>query len=290
LFIYNASAQVQPDSLILPFPATSSFQGNSGTCATDLLLNQFRLSKAFIKQEALMNEAIRTAIVRLNNDTIVLPVVFHILSKNPSAITDAVIKAGLADLNDAFAKRGAWSGSKGVDTKIRFCLARVHPDGGNTTGINRVETHWGDHVNPLIEDAKVKATAQWDPQRYINIWLVNSIDLENIAAFECGNWFRLGTAGYATLPPNTGPLDGIVSTGFGLVLAHEWGTTLGYTILSKAFVPTTIAPLMGTGFAIPRLMAATGPPLLAPIHKIAVIQIPYPITAMAILLKTYPTP
>ena len=227
LFIYNASAQVQPDSLILPFPATSSFQGISGTCATDLLLNQFRLSKAFIKQEALMNEAIRTAIVRLNNDTIVLPVVFHILSKNPSAITDAVVKAGLADLNDAFAKRGAWSGSKGVDTKIRFCLARVHPDGGNTTGINRVETHWGDHVNPLIEDAKVKATAQWDPQRYINIWLVNSIDLENIAAFECGNWFRLGTAGYATLPPNTGPLDGIVSTGFGLVLAHEMGHYLG---------------------------------------------------------------
>ena len=77
-----------------------------------------------------------------------------------------------------------------------------------------------------IEDARLKNLIQWDPSRYINIWLVTSIVGESYADFSCGIWYRLGVGGYASMPPGGGSLDGILITGFGR-LAHEMGHYLG---------------------------------------------------------------
>jgi hypothetical protein len=224
---FIVSGQLKDSAFILPYPSQPSVASGGPVCGSDALLNQLRKSPDFLKREAEMNEAISRAVRLYNDDTIVLPVVFHLLADDPNAIPDQQIINGLADLNDAFAKRGAWSGSKGVDTKIRFCFARKDPEGGNTTGINRVNTHWGKFINPLIEDAKMKATAQWDPARYINIWFIPRIEQEGITEFVCGVWSRSRVAGYATMPPGGGPTDGIVITGFGLLLAHEMGHYLG---------------------------------------------------------------
>ncbi len=174
-----------------------------------------------------MNRQIAGSVGLFSNDSVVLPVIFHILSDDPYSISDQTIINGLQELNDAFSKKGKWSASKGVDTKIRFCLAQKDPDGGNSTGITRVVTHWGNHLNTPAEDSQMKATAQWDPTRYINIWYVQSIEWEIIAQFGCGIWTRLRSGGYATMPPGGGAYDGIVTTGFGNLLAHEMGHYLG---------------------------------------------------------------
>ena len=228
LFSYAAVGQ-QTDSVFKPpFPSKTNTGGSGNSfCGTDLLLKSLRKSAAYVKAEEQMNQQIASAIRLLDDDTILLPVVFHILADDPYAIPDDEILKGLADLNDAFAKRGNWSGSKGVDTKIRFCLARKDPDGGNATGITRVSSHWGNHVNPLIEDAKMKTTAQWDPSRYINIWYLRSMEQEGMVEFSCGVWTRGRIGGYATMPPGGSPTDGVVITGFGLLLAHEMGHYLG---------------------------------------------------------------
>ena len=232
IFIFFLSVNVVwgqfPDSLVKPpFPSNPSIGTGSAVCGSDLLLLGQRKSSAFLKREENMNKEIANAVRLLSNDSVVLPVVFHILADDPYAIPDQTILDGLKELNDAFAMRGPWSASIGVDTKIRFCLAQKDPDGGNTTGITRVVTHWGNHVNTPAEDARMKATAQWDPARYINIWYVRSIEWEIIAEFSCGVWTRLRAGGYATFPPGGGESDGIVITAFGNLIAHEMGHYLG---------------------------------------------------------------
>jgi len=210
-----------PDSLKLS-PAIAS-----GFCANDIMLDRLRKDPVYKAKEDKMNNEILNASRTLIPDTIYLPVVFHIINPNPASITDIQILNGLNDLNDAFGKTGAYSASLGADTKIRFCIAQNDPDGGNSTGITRTETFYSTNLNMDNEDGRLKNLVQWDPSRYINIWLVSNIRGEAYAEFTCGSWFRLGVGGYATMPPGGGSLDGIVISGFGKVLAHEMGHYLG---------------------------------------------------------------
>jgi len=151
-----------------------------------------------------------------------LPVVFHIIHQNgPENISDAAVLTAFNNLNDAFANTNFYGGNDGVDTKIQFCLAKRDPNGNPTTGINRV-------VSPLTNasfatDIQLKNLIRWNPQEYINIWLVSSI--------EGG-----GIAGYAYLPfSHGGPEDGIVMLGSIMptlggghsTLVHEMGHYLG---------------------------------------------------------------
>jgi gliding motility-associated-like protein len=158
---------------------------------------------------------------------ITLPVVFHIVNQNPSAIPDQDILDALQNLNEAFSKSGAYAASLGADTKIRFCLAKKDPDGGITNGITRTTSYFSENFNPVIEDARLKNLVQWDPSRYINIWFVKTLEQEIFPQFSCGKWLRLRGGGYATLPPNAGPLDGIVLTALKTMLVHEMGHYLG---------------------------------------------------------------
>ena len=77
-----------------------------------------------------MNLDIRNAIDSVG-DTIYLPVIVHIINPIPFSIADAQIINGINLLNDAYSKSGIYSASPGADTKIRFCLAKKDPEGGN---------------------------------------------------------------------------------------------------------------------------------------------------------------
>ena len=68
---------------------------------------------------------------------VTIPVVVHIVSGNPDAVSDALIKAAIDDLNHAFAHTGPYASGPGANTGIRFCLATTDPDGGITSGITR---------------------------------------------------------------------------------------------------------------------------------------------------------
>ncbi len=195
-------------------------------CSYDGMLERWRKDPVFRQREQDINNIIRQYNRPLANDTLTLPVVVHIVNPNPFFISDAQVIAGINDLNDAFSKSGAYSASAGVDTKTRFCIAKISPEGGVTTGITRTSSYYGNDLNMDNEDDRLKGLIQWDPTRYINIWLITNIHGEAYSNFSCGVWTRLGVGGYATMPP-TSSLDGIVVTAFGKLLAHEMGHYLG---------------------------------------------------------------
>jgi gliding motility-associated-like protein len=196
-------------------------------CGTDKIMEQLRQNAAFVQQEQQTNNRILSGTGILNEEIVTLPVVFHIVSRKPEHITNGLVQDAVKELNDAFGKGGKYAASKGADTRIRFCLAQTDPEGGITTGITRTPSFFGGHLNPVIEDRKLKLLVQWDPQHYINIWMVDTMDYEGFMTYSCGKWIKGPIGAYATMPPGGGPLDGIVSTGFGVTLVHEMGHYLG---------------------------------------------------------------
>jgi gliding motility-associated-like protein len=198
-------------------------------CATDLFIKNQRGYESYKVSEDKMNEEVRQYALRRDssNGVITLPVVVHIVNLNPSLVSDGSIISAISELNDAYGKTGKYSASVGADTKIRFCLAKKDPNGGISTGITRTTSYFGRSLNPVIEDKRLKNTIQWDPARYINVWYVADMELETVTKFECGKWIRMNGGGYATMPPASPEIDGIVVTAFGSQLVHEMGHYLG---------------------------------------------------------------
>ncbi|MEP7108206.1 MAG: gliding motility-associated C-terminal domain-containing protein [Ferruginibacter sp.] len=227
--LVSSVSLAQQGNLPMPYPVPGNLLQNntSGICGADISLNRLRHDPEYIAGERQMNREILNFQRNLGEDSTIVPVVFHIINQDPSTVPDQVILNALMDLNDAFAKRGNYAASNGVDTKIRFCLSQKDPDGGITTGITRTKSFFSTHLNPLIEDSKLKNLIQWDPARYINIWYISGMDMEAFADYICGRWTRSKVGGYATMPPGGGALDGIVVTAFGNILAHEMGHYLG---------------------------------------------------------------
>ena len=155
-----------------------------------------------------------------------IPVVVHIISQNPYAITDQQIIDSINDLNDAFAHAGRYAGGTGANTGINFCLAKIDPDGGITNGITRTESVLSDFDQDIENDA-LKNLVSWDTKQYCNIWYVQGIKSEILTSFSCGVWTRLHEGGYAGLSSGGDYRDGIVTTEFGYLLAHEMGHYLG---------------------------------------------------------------
>lgn len=195
----------------------------SQSCASDVLLEERRKNPDFITAEKKMNAAIRSKVLLAGQKnqplvTYTLPVVFHIITSNPNAITDQMVIDALKELNDAFAHKSPYDVDPGgVDTKIQFCLARTRPDGGRTNGIDRAKTYYGQHDMELEGD-KPGSLMDWDRSKYVNIWVVEAIQAEQMQKFECGVWRRIGVGGYA------GPGFGLVVSGLSTpLLAHEMG-------------------------------------------------------------------
>jgi len=155
-----------------------------------------------------------------------IPVVVHIISRDPDSITDQKIRLAIEDLNDAFAHSGLYQPlGAGVNTGIRFCLARRDPMGGNTTGITRTRHELAD-FDKDVEDKRLKDLVIWDPRQYLNIWYVEVLKNEMNPLFSCSEWERSDEPGYATFNPGESD-DGVVVTRFGRVLAHNVGHYLG---------------------------------------------------------------
>ena len=206
----------QLNAPLLPALQYNNIQNNNLRLTDRKILNNPN-SETFLSKEieTKINIDILNYQHSLNQDTIFLPVVFHIINNDPSTISDQYILDGLQELNDAFSKSGRYAASKGADTKIRFCLAQKDPDGGNTTGITRTKSFFSTDLSTKIEDDKLKNLVLWDPSKYINIWLVTNIRVPG-ASFACGKWKRGNvTSGYLTHYIGG---EGIVLTGFGKLL------------------------------------------------------------------------
>lgn len=162
-----------------------------------------------------------------SNTKYIIPVVFHIIHQNGTEnISDAKVYELIQTLNEDYSASNSDLSivrdtfkNLIADINVEFRLARIDPYGKCTKGINRV-------YSPLTSEAtdEVKSTIVWDNTKYLNIWVVKSIN----------NFGQDGTIlGYSTFPSNTlSDLDGIVLradvVGTGKrTLSHEAGHYMG---------------------------------------------------------------
>ncbi|HBI02293.1 MAG TPA: M43 family zinc metalloprotease [Flavobacterium sp.] len=162
-------------------------------------------------------------------NVITIPVVVHVIHNGDGLgvnenITDAQILSQIAVLNQDFGRIAGTPGFNtnpvGVDTEIQFCMAQRDPNGLFTTGINRYnlgsEASWEmDEINE-----EIKPQTQWNPNEYLNIWVVNKVALK-FFGFEIGE-----ILGYAQFPSGSG-LEGLEEgTGpantDGVVIGHRY--------------------------------------------------------------------
>src|SRR5690606_7695435 len=101
-------------------------------------------------------------------------------------ITDEQILSQIAVLNQDYRKLPGTPGFNnnpiGADIEVEFCLAQRTPSGEPTTGINRlniptptIEFPWGSLSTWMTEEIEtLKPTTIWDPDEYLNIWIVDN--------------------------------------------------------------------------------------------------------------------
>lgn len=143
------------------------------------------------------------------NTIVTIPVVVHIIhSGDPVGtnenITNEQVLSQITVLNEDFRRMLGTNGYNehpdGADIEVNFCLAQRDPNGLLSTGITRhvmtSQTQEGWDMTELEEI--VKPQTQWDPEQYLNIWVVDYIFVNGL--------FEL--AGYAQFPTDSG-LDGL---------------------------------------------------------------------------------
>jgi PKD repeat protein len=185
----------------------------------------------FLAESSVVNELILNYIqaneVRPKSgstDIRIIPVVVHVIHDGASSnISIAQIESQIQVLNEDFGKIEFSNGDgNGVDTRVRFCLAQLDPDGNCTNGVVRIQTPLANH--DAVQRGKLKELSFWDNARYLNIYVVKSIS---------GN-----VAGYASFPGGPANEDGIVvqqnyfgtigtANGLGRTPTHEVGHWLG---------------------------------------------------------------
>jgi hypothetical protein len=181
----------------------------------------------FVQGENTLNDRIRNHMRGGGGAVLVIPVVVHVIHDNgPELITSEQILAGIDHLNQAFSNSGEYQDANGVDTHIQFCLAQQDPNGLYTEGWTYTQSALT-NMNAETQDIELKNLIRWDPDRYLNIWLVKEITTISMGS---------GVAGYAFFPTSQGqPEDGIVNEAafFGSTVdnskvhIHEAGHYLG---------------------------------------------------------------
>jgi predicted Zn-dependent protease len=164
-----------------------------------------------------------------------IPVVVHIIYDDASDnITDKQVKNAIEVLNEDYRRlnpdtsdtRGTFL-NVAADCEIEFKLAKLDPNGNCHTGITRTQSALSVNANN-----NVKSLKSWPRTKYVNIWVVNSIDLGS-----SGQGTVLGYA-YKPSPGQSTTYDGIVirhdrmgrigtSSSRGRTLTHEMGHYLG---------------------------------------------------------------
>ena len=227
---------------------------NNKCLTTNLVIEELKNNAEYdlMRRNLLKYHKANKNINQKNKSTIVIPVVFHIVHRNTHSnignatnISNAQIEDQLRILNEDYSKtnpefpnppRSTFVNYAG-NPEIQFCLASIDPNGNFTTGITRTatsKTSWD--ADDESNDMKRNSTGgidNWDPLRYLNIWVCN---LSNSGGGQ--------TLGYAYLPglqgSNQSWLDGIVvdyqfigtvenvsSSSDGRTLTHEVGHYLG---------------------------------------------------------------
>lgn len=219
------------------FNALSQHQHESHFCGSDiyfeqqaqahpeLLLQRDREVSDFVENPNMYNYSTESAIHTI-------PVVVHVMYYNfEDSISVAQIEDAIDVVNEDYSLTNSDAGnlraqfqSVQANMEFRFELAKIDPNGNATNGITY---HQSDRS--LGADDAIKGEYSWNNTKYLNIWVVNAIDL--------GLPPSQGTIlGYAAFPYQGQPVtdDGIVirhdqmgrigtATSNGRTLTHEIG-------------------------------------------------------------------
>lgn len=142
-----------------------------------------------------------------NSTYYIIPVVVHVIHHGGDEnISDELIKSQIDVLNEDYGHFGAQNTDpRGTDTRIRFCLAKKDPWGNPTKGINRIFSEYTDLISD--DELLTKGLSTWNPKKYMNFWIVKTIDgSSNIQA-------------YSFLPSNSG---GPAYSGDGVVVLYRY--------------------------------------------------------------------
>ncbi len=198
-----------------------------------------------------------------------IPVVVHIIHNSHALGTNSNISATQVQsqidvLNEDFRKLlntpGHNTHPDGADAEIEFCLAQTDPDGNlmPEPGINRIDQNTAGYVPPFVTNCgnsntsnienNIKPDTQWNPDNYLNIWVMNlECDLLGYAQFPSSSNLNgldanegdantdgvvvgyqfFGSTDKGTFPAMSSPYDkGRTATheiGHWLGLRHIWG-------------------------------------------------------------------
>ena len=147
----------------------------------------------------------------------IIPVVVHVIHEGGSEnISTAQILSQLASVNLDFTYTNAdkvvippYFDSIAADANIEFRLATKAPNGACTDGINRVYSY---KTNTARDYTGFKALSYWDRAKYLNIWVVKTIDND-------GNPFG-NILGYAQFPYSFGGQNPVTTTD-GIAMIHN---------------------------------------------------------------------
>lgn len=162
------------------------------------------------------------------NAVITIPVVVHVIHNGDvigtdENIFDEQVISQIQVLNEDYRRKSGTPGFNtnpvGADVEIEFALAKRDPSGVLTNGIDRVDLEQASWSTDDI-DTMVKPLTVWNPDKYLNIWVVK---------FSAGSLL-----GYAQFPSNS-TLVGI-NTNEGP--AKTDGVVIGYTFFgASAYFP-----------------------------------------------------
>lgn len=194
-------------------------------CLTDVMLNEYHQNnpEKAIAFNTLMDDLSSGKYQQSGNKstpTYIIPVVVHVLHYNGAGnISKTQIEDGIRVLNEDFQKLNSDTSSirsvfkpYASDVEIEFRLAKKDLNGNCTEGITRTNT-----ALTFDKRNEVKAVSYWNANKYLNVWLVNSIRSSGSTAGI--------TLGYAQFPGSSSQGGGPINT-YGLVVRHDqWGNT-----------------------------------------------------------------
>lgn len=161
---------------------------------------------------------------------VTIPVVVHVIHNGDALganenITDGQVLSQIQVLNEDYRKMPDTPGYNdnpvGADIEIEFCMAQRDPDGNATNGIDRVNLNKATWNSTDVETI-LKPQTQWDPEKYLNIWVCNF----------GGDLYGVG--GYSFFPEGSG-LEGLEG-------AESTSENDGVTIWYKVFGSSDIYP------------------------------------------------
>jgi hypothetical protein len=124
----------------------------------------------------------------------IIPVVVHIIHNGGlENIPDYLVQRQIDVLNEDYGYKGRGFSTfpaggdstvkpSGGDANIKFYLATIDPNGNPTSGIEHIQSPYTDLVTS--DEMLTKGLSSWEPARYLNIWVVKSIDAKTSTGQE----------------------------------------------------------------------------------------------------------